>query len=200
MPRRTAKELKQLGIGRRVRDLREAKGMSVDDLAQQLSVSKVLLAQIEEDVVPPTVATLLNISKLLGVKIDHFFTDTESSGRIEITRSDERVAVYHDALPDGEQARLNYNYESLSYRLARKKMEPFFVEIDADPTDSAQLSHDGEEFMYVLSGEIDLHFGDEHFRLVPGDSAYFVATVPHQLRGVGGKKAEAIIVLYPYAN
>ncbi|MDP8223674.1 MAG: cupin domain-containing protein [Candidatus Lernaella stagnicola] len=200
MPRGTVNELKQLGIGRRVQMLRRAKGLSLEDLAQKLNLSKVLLAQIEEDVVPPTVATLLNISKILGVSIDHFFTDDESSGRIEVTRADSRLSVHQEYLPEGDRGRLTYNYESLAYRLAKKKMEPFYVEFGLEPHSGTALSHDGEEFLFVIEGEIDLEFGEDHIRLGPGDSVYYHAVVPHDIRAIGQGKAKTIIVLYPYAN
>jgi len=174
--------------------------MSVDDLAAKLNLSKVLLAQIEEDVVPPTVATLLNISKHLSVNIDHFFADAESSGRIEVVRAGERLSVHHEDVPDARQGRLTYNYESLAYRLAKKKMEPFYVEFEGEAGDEQRLSHDGEEFIFVIEGEIELEFGEETYRLGPGDAAYYHASVPHDMRGVGAKKAKAVVVLHPYAS
>ncbi len=149
---------------------------------------------------PPTVATLLNISKILNVGIDHFFTDSEDTGQIEVTRADERLSVHHDELTGSESGLLTYNYESLAYRLSKKKMEPFFVEFEAAPTGGVPLSHDGEEFIFVVEGAIDLTYGDNHIRLGAGDSVYYHATVPHSIRGVGEEKAKAIIVLYPYSN
>ena len=129
MPHMGANELKQLGIGKKIRALREGKGLMLDDLAARAGLTKVLLGQIEEDVVPPTVATLLNLSKLLDVSIDYFFTEDEHIGRVEVTRIDERLTVHHDDLPDAGQ--VTYNYESLAYRLAKKHMEPFYVEFDS---------------------------------------------------------------------
>jgi quercetin dioxygenase-like cupin family protein/DNA-binding XRE family transcriptional regulator len=199
MPTGTAQELKQLGIGRKIRALREAKGLALDALAEHLVLPQVVLAQIEAEVVPPTVATLLNISKILGVGIDHFFADGEDTGRIEITRPHERLTVHHDDLPD-RQSRLSYTYESLAYRLAKKHMEPFFVEFDNTEASGPPWSHDGEEFVYVLEGELDFISGDDHLRLSTGDSVYFHAHVPHMIRAVGAGKAKAIIVLYPFAS
>lgn len=194
-----ANELKQLGIGRKIEILRNAQFLSRDEMAAKLGLSALLLEQIETDVVPPTVATLLNIAKLVGVGIDHFFTDEEEAGKIEVTRANERLTVHHDTRLDAGD-RLNYSYESLAYRLARKHMEPFFVEFNLNSRGDAPLSHDGEEFMYVLDGEMDFISGDTHIRLCTGDSIYFYAQIPHSLRAVGLKNAKAIIVLYPYTN
>jgi len=79
-------------------------------------------------------------------------------------------------------------------------MEPFFVEFVPQAHDEAPLSHDGEEFIHVVDGELDFISGDTHIRLCQGDSLYFYAQIPHTLRAVGHKNAKAIIVLYPYAN
>jgi transcriptional regulator with XRE-family HTH domain len=199
MPKSTAEELKRLAIGRKISALRIAKGMTVDELAEKLGLSKVSLRQIEDDVAPPTVATLLNIAKLLGVGIDHFFTDAEQAGKIEVTRVGERLTVHHDDLPEGENL-LSYNYESLAYRLAKKHMEPFYVEFDAGPPVGEPWSHDGEEFIHVLSGKLEFIGGEEKILLNPGDSVYFYSAIPHRIRGVGPGKSKAIIVLYPYAQ
>jgi transcriptional regulator with XRE-family HTH domain len=199
MPAVIANELKKLGIGKKIATLRTAKGVSVDDLAAKLRVSKVLLSQIEGEVVPPTIATLLNIAKLLGVEIDHFFTDAEDAGKIEITRADERLAVHHDEAPAGESG-LNYSYESLAFRLAHKHMEPFFVVFDSEKPTAEALSHDGEEFMFVLEGEVEFIAGGNPVRLHAGDALYFYAGVPHAIRGVGARSARAIVVMYPYSH
>jgi len=196
MPHMGANELKQLGIGKKIRALREGKGLMLDDLAARAGLTKVLLGQIEEDVVPPTVATLLNLSKLLDVSIDYFFTEDEHIGRVEVTRIDERLTVHHDDLPDAGQ--VTYNYESLAYRLAKKHMEPFYVEFDSTEEPSSPFTHDGEEFIFVMDGEIEVAINGDTFTLHKGDSIYFFANVPHTIRGIGPNKPKALIVLYPY--
>lgn len=198
MPHKTARELKQLGIGKKIKALRISKGLEPDELAARLGLSKVLLSQIEDDVLPPTVATLLNISAQLDVGIDHFFTDQKSKAEFEITRPDDRLAVHHEALADSK--RLTYDYESLAYRLAEKHMEPFFVEFDASEEASEALTHEGEEFVYVLEGEIEFTLGDEVVRLREGEALYFYAHTPHAIRGIGPGKPKAIIVLYPFGK
>lgn len=196
MPYMGAGELKKLGIGKRIRALREGKGLMLDALAARAGLTKVLLGQIEEDVVPPTVATLLNLSKLLDVSIDFFFAEDEHTGRVELTRVDERLTVHHDDLPDAGQ--VTYNYESLAYRLAKKHMEPFYVEVNPAEVPSVPFTHDGEEFIFVMEGEIELAINGDTYLLKKGDSIYFFANSPHTIRGVGPKKPKALIVLYPY--
>lgn len=192
------KELKDLGIGRKIRALREQKYISLADMAKNTGIQEVLLSQIEADVVAPTVATLLNIAKMLGVGIDFFFTDYQSDLKIEVVRSDQRRVI---AAPSHKKnTRLVYSYESLAYQMAEKHMEPFMVEFSLDTHESelVPLSHAGEEFIYILEGKVEFISADKRIRLAQGDSLYFHSKIPHVLRGIGSVKPKAIAVLYPY--
>ncbi len=189
-------ELEKLGIGIKIRTLREEKQIQLEDLAQQIKITPVLLSQIEDNVVAPTVSTLLNISNILGVGIDHFFTKKEIADDIELTRVSERLNVPKSRETDS--ARLTYRYQALSYRLKGKKMEPFMVEFDAETDEKLEpLSHGGEEFIYCVQGEIEYITDKKRFTMRPGDSLYFYSRVPHVLRGVGPVQAKALAVLLP---
>lgn len=192
----THEELQSLGIGRKIKTLREERGYSMEEFAANIKVTPVLLSQIESEVVPPTVATLLNISKILNVGIDFFFKQETFEDAIELTRPDERLKIKKSS--DSESARLNYGYEALAYRLRGKKMEPFMVEFDVKTDkEPVLLSHEGEEFLYCLEGEIEFKSPQKTIRLCPGDSLYYFANVPHALVSVGEGVPKAIVVLLP---
>ena len=192
----THDELKRLGIGKKIQALRERRGVSLDDLAFKSKVTRVLLSQIEDDVVPPTVATLLNIAKTLGVGIDYFFMQAESVQEIELTRAHARLSVTRSR--ESDPTRLTYNYQALSFRLAGKKMEPFLVEFDTETDENlVPLSHVGEEFLFCLEGEIEFITDERTIRLHPGDSLYFYSRIPHVLRGIGTVTPKALAVLLP---
>ena len=196
----TKEELKRLGLGRKISALREKKGIALSKMSAETGVQEVLLNQIEADVVAPTVATLLNISKLLGIGIDYFFAETLSDEAIEVVRKDERRVI---AMPDHKKnARLVYAYESLAYHMADKHMEPFMVEfsLDVPEADLVPLSHSGEEFLYLLEGEVEFITEEKRIRLAAGDSLYFHSKIPHVLRAVGNAKPKAIAVLYPFGE
>lgn len=192
----TSEELKRLGIGEKIKTLREEKQLSLDDLAEKVDLKPTLLSQIEADVVPPTLATLLNIAKVLGVSVDHFFIREETLEKIELTRVNERLSVTKSR--ESDQARMTYSYEALAYRLKGKRMEPFLVEFDAEIEEKPiPLSHDGEEFCYCLEGEIEFITDDKRIILQSGDSLYFYSNIPHVLRGIGPGKPKGIFVLLP---
>jgi transcriptional regulator with XRE-family HTH domain len=192
----TQQELAKLGIGRKIRALRQEKKADKADLAKKVKITPVLLSQIEDEVVTPTVATLLNISKTLGVGIDHFFTDSGGSENYELTRVPDRLRVTKSREQD--PTRLTYTYSSLAYRLKGKKMEPFYVEFDPETEEKLdKLSHEGEEFAFCMEGEIEFVTEDKTVRLGPGDSLYFYSSVPHVWRGIGSVTPKAIFVLLP---
>jgi len=194
-----ADDLKKLGIGRKIRTLRDQKCIDLDVLSKETGHSKVLLSQIEADVVPPTVATLLQIAKILGVGIDYFFQDAETHDKIELVRAHERKRVAKT--DEAEAGRLTYSYESLAYSLSHKHMEPFLVEFDMEVEEKQQpLSHEGEEFIFLIEGELEFISDDTKIVLHPGDSLYFFAKIPHILRGHGSIKPKAVIVLYPFSD
>ena len=196
MPYSTHEELERLGIGKKIRTLREQKRMSLEELSAKVKVTRVLLSQIEDDVVTPTVAALLNLSKVLGVGIDYFFTQAETVEKIELTRANERLSVLKSRETDS--TRLTYNYQALSYRLTGKKMEPFFIEFDTETDEKLEpQSHSGEEFLYCLDGEIEFITSDRTIRLRPGDALYFFSETPHVLRGIGAQAPKALAVLLP---
>ncbi len=192
----TQEELKKLGIGKKILTFREEKDLSLDFLATEANITPALLSQIEQEVVPPTLATLINISKVLNVGMDAFFIKESEEEKVELTRSNDRLTV--ERSQDTDHSRMTYNFQALSYRLKGKQMEPFFVEFDTEvEEDLVPLSHEGEEFCYCLEGEIEFRNDEKKIILRPGDALHFYSNVPHVLRGIGPVKPKAVFVLLP---
>lgn len=195
----TSEELRRLGIGRRICSLREEKHIPLTLMAEKVNLTPTLLSQIEADVIPPTLATLLNVARVLEVSVDHFFTQQEVIEKIELTRSNERLSVAKSR--ESDQARMTYNYQALSYRLKGKRLEPFLVEFDSTVEENlVPLSHEGEEFCFCLEGEIEFITDEKRISLKPGDSLHFYSHVPHVLRGIGPGMPKAVFVLLPGKN
>jgi transcriptional regulator with XRE-family HTH domain len=188
-------ELKDLNLGQKIKTLRRRKGMSLQQMAEKTSLSEPLLSQIESEVVAPPVATLLKISKALNVNIGYFFQEEESGKKAVIVRKNERKQVFRRIHED--PSKVGYYYESLAYPKADKHMEPFQVQFEVKKKeDLIFFNHKGEEFVFVLEGQIEFNYEDETFILEPGDSLYFDSSSPHAFRAVGKKSALAIDVIY----
>ena len=96
--------------------------------------------------------------------------------------------------PQSEAARtLNYRYQALSYNLTDKLMAPFLVEIPPDVSSELPSStHDGEEFLFVLNGQLEVTVGGDVHRLAPGDSIYFDSRMEHSLRATEGSAVRIV--------
>ena len=188
-------ELKDLNLGQKIKTLRQRKGLTLQQMADKTSLSVPLLSQIESEVVAPPVATLLKISKALNVNIGYFFQEEESGKRAVIVRKNERKQVFRRIHED--PSKVGYYYESLAYPKADKHMEPFQVQFEVKKKeDLVFFNHKGEEFVFVLEGQLECNYEDETFLLDPGDSLYFDSSFPHAFRAVGKKNALAIDVIY----
>ena len=188
-------ELKELNLGQKVKSLRQRKGMSLHEVAEKAGLSEPLLSQIESEVVAPPVATLLKISKSLGVNIGYFFQDQDVEKHAVIVPKNERKKVFRRIHED--PSKVGYYYESLAYPKAEKRMEPFHVTFEVKrKEDLIFFTHKGEEFIYVLDGQLEFNYENETYSLGAGDSLYFDPGIPHAFRAVGKKNATAIDVIY----
>jgi len=188
-------EVKKLHIGKKIRDLRKKAGFVLQDLSNRTGLSKSLLSQIEKEVVSPPIATLLKISKALGVNISFFFQNDDSEKRVILVRSNESKVI--DSRYFGREES-GYYYEALAYKKSKKYMEPFLVEFKRKRVDQlSYFSHDGEEFIYLLEGTLEFRTETEQYVLYPGDSLYFESSIPHAYRALERKNAKALTVVYP---
>lgn len=181
-------------IGQRLRRLRQEAGLTAEELAARSAVATAEIEAIESGEKTPAVGQLLNLAKALGVAPGHLFQEERPSQRIEVVRSGERWRVERASSESGTS--LSYSYEALSYRLTEKAMQPFLIEVSLGLDQPVQPSqHDGEEFMFVLDGELELHVQDQKIRLGPGDSCYFDSRLPHVLRAASARPARLIVVV-----
>jgi transcriptional regulator with XRE-family HTH domain len=188
-------EVRRLKLGEKIKDLRLARRYTLRQVAGKTGLSIPLLSQIENNAVSPPVATLLRIARALDVNIGHFFREEESKEKAVVVRKDERKKIFR-RLPV-RHGQSGYTYQALAYTRNAKHMEPFLIEFE--PKGKGKLSfltHRGEEFHFVFRGRLAFYYKDEEIILGPGDSLYFDASVPHTFRALGGRKAQAIAVIY----
>ena len=188
-------EVKALKIGSKVRELRQKKHYTLQDVAAKSGLSKPFLSQIENDHVVPPVATLLKLARAFDVGLAYFFQDEVGIDRIAITRRDERVRV--ERRPHHRKGEVNYIYEALDTKKTNKHMEPFLVEFPVqDTSEMIFMNHEGEEFLHVLEGTLEFRSTDRLEVLEPGDSIYFESELSHSFRCLGEKPARAIVVVW----
>jgi transcriptional regulator with XRE-family HTH domain len=178
-------------IGKRIKALREQKGLSLDELSHMTGFDVELLSNIETNKVQPQLGTVIKLSKALDSAFSRLISGT--GDRIySITRKHEQKIVSRSTAQKGKKQ--VYIYKSLAPEVKGRHMEALIVQLEENPDNEVSV-HDGEEFIYVLDGIVVLNIGEETFDLNPGDSAYYLSTTPHLVASKKGK-ATILAVLY----
>ena len=178
-------------VGGRIRTYREKLDMSVYDLAQRSGVDEKLVNAIEKGEVMPALGVITKISRALGQRLGTFMDDQFKPDPI-VTRSQD-VAVKTDSVD--EYNSLGYVSHSLALGKPDRHMDPFRIEFAANGVDEVS-SHEGEELIICISGEVELTYGNEKSVLKAGDTAYYNSVVRHGLRALGGKPASVYGVVF----
>ncbi len=180
-----------LDVGRRIRMLREEKGLSLETLSQMTGFEVDLLQQIENGQAQPQLGTLMRLSKALEGAFGRLVSGV-GDRLYAITRKAERKEVSRSTTRKG--ARQAYTYMSLAPEVKGRHMEALVVQLESDP-DQSESVHEGEEFIFVLEGDVMLKIGNDRFDLTPGDSAYYLSTTPHLITAAHDR-ATILAVIY----
>jgi transcriptional regulator with XRE-family HTH domain len=187
-------DFEEISVGEKIKSLRETKGFSLKELADLTGFSTALLSQMENHLVSPSLGTLIKLSNAFGVKVGDFLGETQGEP-FSIVRKDERKKVSRFASKDG--VKYGYSYESLGFDKKDRHMEPFIVTLEPATIKTSKTSvHDGEEFIFVLEGEMEVILGNHTDVLYPGDSIYYDSTIPHRVQCHQDKITKILAVLY----
>ncbi len=187
-------ELASLDIGSQIRSLRNQRNLTLQELSDLTGLSKPNLSQIENNIVTPPISTLLKISTALGVPIGTFFQKTSQETNMVVVRKEDRYGIAKGP----HISHIGYQYEPLAYPKADKNMEPFIVHMEQrEAEDIVFNNHKGEEFLFVLEGELEFRCGDDLVILKEGDSLYFDSSIPHGYRGLGGTVKTLAVIYRP---
>lgn len=182
-------------VGEKIRQIREMKKVSHEELAERTGMETALIKKIEQDKNIPSLAPLIKIARVLGVRLGTFLDDSNSFGPV-VVRSDE----YHKGVrftSQSNEAREHLNFFSLAFDKAGRNMEPFIVDIEPGlQPDYILSSHEGEEFIYVLDGEIEINYGKETYKLSKEDSIYLDSIVLHNVHAGNHNSARILAVVY----
>jgi transcriptional regulator with XRE-family HTH domain len=179
-------------IGERLATLRKERNLKPEDLAARSGVLLSEIEAIEASRFSPTIAPLVKLSRALGVRMGTFLDDVGGAGPVisragaaeEVMRASGQASPQKGAL----------SFHSLAQGKSGRSMEPFIVEVrPSQGADAPSSSHEGEEFIYVLEGEIELRYGSDTFSLGAGDSVYYDSIVPHLVCSAASARILAVI-------
>jgi transcriptional regulator with XRE-family HTH domain len=182
---------KKQSVGKRIQTYRDKLDMSVYDLAQKSGIDEKVINAIEKGEVMPALGVLTKISRALGQRLGTFMDDQFKPDPI-ITRAKDIEAK--KVKKEGVNA-LGYSSHSLALGKPDRHMDPFRIEFDKDGVDELS-SHEGEELIICIDGEVELTYGAEKTLLKAGDTAYYNSVVKHSLRAAGGKPASIYGVVF----
>jgi quercetin dioxygenase-like cupin family protein/ribosome-binding protein aMBF1 (putative translation factor) len=180
-------------IGIRVKKARESLCLSLFDLYLRTDIGAEMLSQIEAGRIVPPLGAVIKLAKALDLKMGYLISGEEEKA-FTIVRGDDRKVTYrHD--PRKEE-HYGYTYESLAPHKTNRCMEPFLITLEPSETEEERSTHDGQEFIFVVHGEMEVRLGEEMHILEPGDSIYYDSTVPHLVKCHGKKSTKILAVLY----
>ena len=172
-------------IGANIRCRREEAGLSLTELACQASLTKGALSKIERGKGSPAIATVLRIAGVLKCTLSELFAEAEASLPYVFTRCGEGQIITRDG------TRFGYSYEALALAMNHKAAEPFLLTIrPGDP--QGDFHHGGQEFIYMLSGRMEMSIGEQRLRMRRGDALYFDSSRPHSTRIIGKRPARFV--------
>lgn len=165
-----------MDIGQKIKQLRILKGLTQEELADRAELSKGFISQVERDLTSPSIATLMDILQCLGTTISDFFNDEK----------EEQVVFSQEDYFEKTDTELLNTIQWIIPNAQKNRMEPIRIKLEAGGSTYPDDPHEGEEFGYILSGNITLHLGNKTYKVKKGESFYFVADRKHYITSKAG--------------
>ncbi|MCK5162061.1 MAG: helix-turn-helix transcriptional regulator [Desulfobacula sp.] len=178
-------------VGKRIKQVREERGISIEDLSNLTGFDISRLKDIESGQEKPQLGTVMKLSKALDSAVGHLVSGIGTK-LYSITRKDERKQISRSSSKTGKQN--VYSYMSLAPEVQGRHMEALIVQLEKSEDKEISV-HNGEEFVFVLEGVANLTIGKDTYDLEPGDSAYYLSTTSHFITAKTDK-ATILAVLY----
>lgn len=176
-------------IAKRIVELREISGYSVEEMANKLNLSVDVYSEYESAKADFPVSILYEVASIFNVDLTEILTGiSPKMVNCSLVRKGEGISV---------DRYKGYDFENIAYKFINRKIEPMIVKVGKETEFSPpeMVSHNGQEFNYVLEGTLKVIFGKKEFILNPGDCFYFDPSVLHAQCAVGGKDAKFLTVI-----
>jgi len=175
-------------LGEKIKSLRLENDLTQEELANRSELSKGFISQLENNLTTPSISTLQDILEVLGSSLSEFFNDS---------LTDEKVVYTKEEFFEKVDAESGHKIDWLVPNSLKYEMEPILIEIEPGGKSDADNPHAGEEFGYVLEGEITLKLNNKKYRVRKGESFYYQAAKSHQIENNTNKKALVLWVSTP---
>lgn len=176
-----------MNIGNKLRELRIAKGLTQEELADRAELSKGFISQVERELTSPSIATLTDILQCLGTNLNDFFRED----------SEEQIIFHQDDYFKKNDPDLKNQIEWIVPNAQKNIMEPIRLTLEAGGSTCPDMPHEGEEFGYVLQGSIQIHVGKKVYHAKKGETFYFSPSSEHYITAHNTAGAKLIWVSSP---
>ena len=186
-------------IGNKIKTLREAHGLTIDELAQRCDTEASIIADLESGAAASSLAPLIKITRALGVRLGTLMDDDNQLGPVFTDADGMKEGTYVHTFETTSGGDLNYF--SLASGRPSRHIDPFIITIEPTGEMSHVLKvHECEEFLYGLEGQIEIEYGTgsaaRTYVLGPGESIYYDSIIPHQVRAHDEQSAKFLAVVY----
>ena len=187
-------------MGNKIRTLREAHGLSIEELAERSDTDVHVIEQLESGEAATSLAPLIKLTRALGVRLGTLTDDDAQIGPAFTDADSMQAGTVVRAFGTTSDAG-DLNYFSLAAGRPSRHIDPFVITITpSGETNHVLKGHEGEEFLYGLEGEIEIEYGSgpngRVYVLGPGESIYYDSIVPHQVRAHDNQNAKFLAVVY----
>ncbi len=174
-------------LGKKIRKMRQANGLSLADLAEKIAKTPSYLSQVERGLAEPSITALREIARALDVPMFYFLVDNDDHNFI---------------VRNGERKVLRFPGSHLSFELISPDLnhQIEMIEASLEPgasTIDTPLGHQGEECTLVVEGEMEIQVGDKFYQLKKGDSIYYKASIPHKITSIGEEDLVFVSAITP---
>lgn len=179
------KKVDEKSFGAKMKQLRQLRKMTFENLANKTGLSNRYLKEIEEGKIIPPVSAVIQISKALSIDSGSFLS------------AEEQEALARKRKESFYKRTQAYSYKTLTPEAESKHMKAFLVTIDPKQDHRmVEYRHEGEEFIYVLKGEVEVRVGENESHLKKGETLHFDSGIPHKLRNLSDEESKLLVVLY----
>ena len=174
-----------MNLGKKIKQMRNQKGLTQEELADRCELTKGYISQLENNLNSPSIATLTDILSALGSNLSEFFRE-ETEDKVVFSKNE-----FIEKNSDG----VIFNW--LIPNAQKNMMEPLLVELAPSTSTIEDIPHEGEEFGYVLEGKIAIVLGNAHHPCKKGEAFYYEASKPHYIVNKGKSKARFLWISTP---
>lgn len=182
-------------IGAKITTIRQNKKISTGELAERCRFTTKMVEKMETGEAIPSLGHLIKVARALGVRLGTFLDDQEKLGPVVSRKGEAQLGTGFST--SNNEAGSSLAFYPLAGDKSGRHFEPFLIDIAPNHASETRLSaHEGEEFIYVLSGEIEISYGKETYRLSEGDSIYYDSVVDHHVHAATSEPARILAVVY----